>query len=119
MQEWPGAFTKSLPVTTAIQETTESERRQILRHSGYLLAARLLSRIASVPFLIYAAATLGPDLFGIFTFVLAGVETDAAYTASRRFGISALMVIAGRTVWLPRPGCCAARGFRRTSLCYS
>lgn len=52
MQEWPGAFTKSLPVTTAIQETTESERRQILRHSGYLLAARLLSRIASVPSLI-------------------------------------------------------------------
>lgn len=51
---------------------------QILKHSSYLMAARLFSRLASLPFLLYAAATLGPSLFGIIAFVLAAVEMLAA-----------------------------------------
>lgn len=54
------------------------DRLQILKHSGYLLAARLFSRLASLPFLLYAAATLGPSPFGIVAFVLAAVEMLAA-----------------------------------------
>lgn len=180
MQERLAILTKSLSVITQPRkEKQRSERREVIRHSGYLLAARLLSRVASVPFLVYAAATLGPELFGVFAFVLAGVEmlsavgdfglsrygaramvrdsgdrsrmmgamlaiqlllaaflallitaalllldpaqpkaqvillglgalmlspliltTDAAFTASRRFGVSALMVIAGRATYI-------------------
>lgn len=49
-------------------------RFDVLKHSGYLLLARLFVRLASVPFLIYVASTLGPSLFGVFAFVLATVE---------------------------------------------
>lgn len=55
-----------------------SERRQVLKHSGYLLLARLFARLASVPFLIYAANSLKPELFGIFTFTLAAVDMLSA-----------------------------------------
>lgn len=51
-----------------------TSRREVLKHSGYLLIARLFARLASVPFLIYVAATLGPSLFGVISFVLASVE---------------------------------------------
>ena len=61
------------------------DRLQILKHSGYLLAARLFSRLASLPFLLYAAATLGPSLFGIVAFVLAAVEM---LTAAADMGLS-------------------------------
>lgn len=190
MQERPGAVTKSLPVKTMAPKTRTPERRQVLKHSGYLLAARLLSRTVTVPFLIYAAATLGPELFGILAFVLAGVEmlsavgdfglsrygaramvrdsggrarmtgvmlavqmqlsvvlaaavivalaffgpgepktqvillglgalmlspfiltTDAAFTASSRFGVSALMVIAGRAVYIIAGAAFLAAGY--------
>lgn len=179
MQERPAPATKSLPVNTSAPDNQAADRRRVIKHSGFLLAARLFSRIVTVPFLLYAAATLGPDLFGVFTFVLAGVEmltavgdfglsrfgaramvrdaagrprmmgvmltiqaqlsvllavlillvmyvagpgepkaqvillglgalmlspliltTDAAFTASRRFGASALMVVAGRAVYV-------------------
>ena len=48
--------------------------RKVLKHSSYLLFARLFTRLASVPFLIYVAGTLGPSLFGVLAFVLATVE---------------------------------------------
>jgi O-antigen/teichoic acid export membrane protein len=51
-----------------------ANRFEVLKHSGYLLLAKLFVRLASVPFLIYVAATLGPSMFGVFAFVLASVE---------------------------------------------
>lgn len=36
--------------------------------------ARTFARLASVPFMLYAAATLKPRLFGVFTFVVVTVE---------------------------------------------
>lgn len=38
------------------------------------MLAKLFVRVVSVPFLLYVAATLGPSLFGVFSFVLATVE---------------------------------------------
>lgn len=51
-----------------------TSRIEVLKHSGYLLLARLFARLASVPFMLYAAATLKPRLFGVFTFVVVTVE---------------------------------------------
>jgi len=51
-----------------------TNRLKVLKQSGYLLLAKLFVRLASVPFLIYVAATLGPSLFGVFAFVMASVE---------------------------------------------
>ena len=51
-----------------------ANRFEVLKHSGYLLLAKLFVRLASVPFLIYVATTLGPSMFGVFAFVLATVE---------------------------------------------
>ncbi len=51
---------------------------EVLKHSGYLLLARLFTRLASLPFLLYAAARLGPPLFGVFAFTLATVDMLSA-----------------------------------------
>lgn len=51
-----------------------SHFRTVLRHSSYLLGFKLLSRALSVVFLVYAAARLGPELFGALSFVLVTVE---------------------------------------------
>ncbi len=55
-----------------------SEHFEILRHSGYLLLARLFARLASLPFLLYASATLGASLFGVFAFTLATIDMLSA-----------------------------------------
>lgn len=54
--------------------------------------ARLFTRLASVPFLIYVASDLGPSLFGIFSFVLATVEMVSSLSdfGLSRFGARAL-----------------------------
>lgn len=52
--------------------------KKVLRYSGYLLLSRLLSRLASVIFFIYAASRLGPELFGILSFALVTVELLSA-----------------------------------------
>ncbi len=46
----------------------------VFRNSGYLVGFKILSRILSVVFLIYAASHLGPELFGALSFVLVTVE---------------------------------------------
>ncbi|MHB9088365.1 MAG: oligosaccharide flippase family protein [Thermoleophilia bacterium] len=51
-----------------------NSRKEVLKHSSYLLMARTFARLASVPFMLYAAAELKPRLFGVFTFVLVSVE---------------------------------------------
>jgi len=51
-----------------------SSSKEVLKHSTYLLAARLFVRLASLPFMLYMAARLRPELFGTFTFVLVTVE---------------------------------------------
>ena len=48
--------------------------KKVLTNSGYLLGFRILSRLLSVIFLIYAASHLRPALFGAFSFVLITVE---------------------------------------------
>lgn len=48
--------------------------KKVLRHSGYLLGSRLLSRLLFVVFFIYAASSLGPELFGVLAFALVTVE---------------------------------------------
>ncbi len=55
-----------------------AERFEVLKHSGYLLLARLFARLASLPFQLYAAARLGVPLFGVFAFTLASVEMLSA-----------------------------------------
>jgi len=49
------------------------------------MLAKLFVRLVSVPFLIYVAATLGPSLFGVFTFVMATVEMVSSLSD---FGLS-------------------------------
>ncbi|MBI5871143.1 MAG: flippase [Actinobacteria bacterium] len=49
------------------------------------MLARLFVRLVSVPFLIYVAASLGPSLFGVFTFVMATVEMVSSLSD---FGLS-------------------------------
>ncbi|MBE0429211.1 MAG: flippase [Thermoleophilia bacterium] len=68
-------------------------RREVLKHSGYLLSARLFARLASVPFLIYVAASLGPSLFGVFSFVLATVEMISSLSdlGMSRYGARAIV----------------------------
>lgn len=63
-----------------------------MRHSGALLSARLLARLASIPVFIYVAAKLGPSLFGIVIFVIAFVEVsnDLSNVGLSRFGARAL-----------------------------
>ncbi len=48
--------------------------KKVLVNSGYLLGFRILSRLLSVIFLVYAASRLGPQLFGALSFVLVTVE---------------------------------------------
>ena len=48
--------------------------RTVLRNSSYLLGFRLLSRLLSVVFLIYAASKLTPELFGTLSFTLVTLE---------------------------------------------
>jgi len=60
-------------------------RREVLKNSGYLMLAKLFVRLVSVPFLIYVAATLGPSMFGVFTFVMATVEMVSSLSD---FGLS-------------------------------
>jgi len=70
-----------------------SERFEVLKHSGYLLLARLFARLSSVPFLLYAAASLGPSLFGVFSFTLVTVEMLSALGdfGLSRYGIRAIV----------------------------
>lgn len=49
------------------------------------MLAKLFVRLVSVPFLIYVAATLGPSIFGVFTFVMATVEMVSSLSD---FGLS-------------------------------
>ena len=49
------------------------------------MLAKLFVRLVSVPFLIYVAASLGPSLFGVFTFVMATVEMISSLSD---FGLS-------------------------------
>ena len=51
-----------------------SHFKTVLRNSSYLMGFRLLSRALSLVFLIFAAARLGPELFGVLSFVLVTVE---------------------------------------------
>jgi len=46
----------------------------ILRNSSYLLGFRLLSRLLTTVFLLYAVSQLGPELFGVFSFALVTLE---------------------------------------------
>ncbi len=55
-----------------------AERFAVLKHSGYLLLARLFTRLASFPFMIYTANRLHVELFGVFAFTLASVEMLSA-----------------------------------------
>ncbi len=70
-----------------------SEHFEVLRHSSYLLLARLFARLASLPFLLYAAATLGPPLFGVFAFTLATIDMLSALGdfGLSRYGARALV----------------------------
>lgn len=51
-----------------------SHFRTVLKHSSYLLGFKLLSRALSFGFMIYAAARLGPELFGALSVALVTVE---------------------------------------------
>lgn len=59
---------------TGYAKAALANRFEVLKHSGYLLLAKLFVRLASVPFLVYVASSLGPSMFGVFAFVLATVE---------------------------------------------
>lgn len=74
-----------------------TSRLEVLKHSGYLLFARLFARLSSVPFLIYVAATLGPSLFGLFSFVLATVEMISSLgdLGLSRYGARAMVRMKG------------------------
>ncbi|MHB8168332.1 MAG: oligosaccharide flippase family protein [Thermoleophilia bacterium] len=48
--------------------------RTVLKNSSYMLGFQVLSRFVSAVFLIYAASTLGPEMFGVLSFVLVTVE---------------------------------------------
>ncbi len=65
-------------VKSIVKTGEAAERFQILKHSGYLLLARLFARLASFPFMLYTAVRLGPPLFGVFAFTLASVEMLSA-----------------------------------------
>jgi O-antigen/teichoic acid export membrane protein len=47
---------------------------KVLRNSGYLLGFRLLSRILSTVFLVFAASRLAPASFGALSFTLVTLE---------------------------------------------
>jgi len=55
--------------------------------------ARFFVRLASVPFLLYAASTMGPELFGFFAFILASVEMLSSFSdfGLSRFGARTLV----------------------------
>ncbi|MBE0429213.1 MAG: flippase [Thermoleophilia bacterium] len=48
--------------------------KTVLRHSSYLFGSKLLTRLLYTVFIVYAAARLGPELFGVLAFTLAMVE---------------------------------------------
>lgn len=48
--------------------------KTVLKNSSYLMGFRILSRIMSLVFLVYAATKLGPAVFGVLSFVLVTVE---------------------------------------------
>lgn len=65
-------------VKSIVKNGEAAERFRVLKHSGYLLLARLFARLASFPFMLYTAVRLGPSLFGAFAFTLASVEMLSA-----------------------------------------
>lgn len=68
-------------------------RLRVLKHSSYLIVARIFARLASLPFFIYAARELGPALFGIFMFVVATVEilNSLSNLGIQRYGARAMV----------------------------
>lgn len=67
--------------------------KTVLRHTSYVFGSRLLSRLLSTVFIIYAAARLGADLFGAFSFVLALVEllSSIGDMGLTRYGVRELL----------------------------
>lgn len=68
-------------------------RLRVLKHSSYLMVARIFARLASLPFFIYAAGKLGPGLFGILMFVVATIEilNSLSNLGIQRYGARAIV----------------------------